>query len=236
MSAPALLKETFRLFGRHAGLFLAMTAVVAVPFAVIRSLIWGEYLNPAGFDFAGGSGPEWATVLLLGLIGGSVIPAVVTALHVAAVLRIQDGERPSVRDAFGLVRGRTGAVTATAVLYFLGVALGAFVLVGYWWAVRWYFGAQLAVVERRGPRAALERSGELVQGRWWRTAGLLLLAWVALHLLLGELLRIVIFVDYGVLYVALRALATTVSLSLGALFGTLLFLDYWQRPAAGGSD
>ena len=45
---------------------------------------------------------------------------------------------------------------------------------GIWLAVRWYFGAQAAVVDGLRPVDALRRSAEVVQTRWWRTFGVLL--------------------------------------------------------------
>ena len=54
------------------------------------------------------------------------------------------------------------ALTLTAVL--IPVAL--------WFAVRWSLLAQVVELEQRSSWAALERSSELVRGRWWRVASL----------------------------------------------------------------
>lgn len=122
------------------------------------------------------------------------------------------------------------AVGAVA-LYVLGVAAGllALVLPGIYLAVRWYFAAQAAVIDGLEPRAALARSGELVEGSWWRVFGLLLVAGVIFGLIGGGLQLAIDATGNGLLYVLLLIAEQTLVLSLTALFGTLLFFDLRAR-------
>ncbi|MEV5746876.1 hypothetical protein AB0L00_03580 [Actinoallomurus sp. NPDC052308] len=72
-----------------------------------------------------------------------------------------------------LAHAPTGLQALTAVL---GVPLAlALMVVGYVWFA---LATPIAVLERRGVRAALRRSAEIVRGRWWRMMGVLTLALV----------------------------------------------------------
>ena len=92
-----------------------------------------------------------------------------------------------------------------------------------------YFTTQMAVLERVGPFRAFERSSELVQGRWWRTAGTLLLGWLVLFLVFWPVNLAVREIHAGVAYVVLLTLARAIDLSLSALFGTLLYFSLRAR-------
>jgi hypothetical protein len=234
----SLLGTTFSLLWRHAGLFLPMTAIVAVPYVLAKHLVWGEYLRTATIDFTGRTEVQWDAIIIPAIVGNTVIPALITALHVVALRRIAEGERPSLREAVTLAGDRAWPAIGAAALYLLAVlgGLALLALPGYWLAVRLYFGAQLAVVEGLGPRAALRRSAELVEGRWWRTFWRFALALVVFGLIFTPVDLALGRLDHGPVYVLLRAVVSTVSLSLTALFGTLLFFDYHAgatRPPMG---
>jgi hypothetical protein len=92
--------------------------------------------------------------------------------------------------------------------------------------VRWWVAPQAAVVEGLRARQALRRSAELVSGRWWTVAGRQLAIAVLLAVLTGVPVAIFGYaVDQPVLYVAGRAVLGTIGVSLGALFGVLLFFS-----------
>jgi multisubunit Na+/H+ antiporter MnhC subunit len=127
-----------------------------------------------------------------------------------------------------------GAVVLAA----LGIALGflALVVPGVYLAVRWYFVPQTVVIENaRGP-AALTRSGQTVQGFWWRTFGLVLLANVAVaipgFLLLSPFSAIAASTDRAVWALVGTILATSVTTPFVALYSTLLYYDLLARRTA----
>ena len=68
-------------------------------------------------------------------------------------------------------------------------------------------------MEGRGPLDAFRRSSELVEDRWWRTAGTLVLGWGLLN---------VAFFPVGLVL-------QVFTLSLTALFGTLLYFSLRAR-------
>jgi small-conductance mechanosensitive channel len=59
-------------------------------------------------------------------------------------------------------------------------------ILGVWFVVRWSLLAQVVVLENASGRRALQRSGRLVRGNWWRVGSLLLFVTV-IALLLGPL-------------------------------------------------
>jgi hypothetical protein len=117
------------------------------------------------------------------------------------------------------------------VLYVLAVAVGlvALIVPGVWLSVRWYFAAQATVVDGLSPVAALRRSAEVVETRWWRTLGAVL-AFTLLVGVLGAVAGAVLgTIDDGVIYISAEVLLQAVLLSLTAIFGTLLFFDSRTR-------
>jgi hypothetical protein len=141
--------------------------------------------------------------------------------------------------ALRLAAPRLPAALGAVVLYSLGVALGfvALVVPGVWLSVRWYFGAQAAVVDGLGPVDALRRSAEVVETRWWRTFGVLL-AFGLLIAVFGALAGAAIrTIENGAIYTSAEILLQAGLLALTAIFGTLLFFDSrarahvpWQGP------
>jgi VIT1/CCC1 family predicted Fe2+/Mn2+ transporter len=99
--------------------------------------------------------------------------------------------------------------------------------------VRWYFVPQAVVIDgARGP-AALTRSGQLVEGFWWRTFGLVLLANLAVAIpgfvLLAPFTAIADSADQAVWALVGTILATSVTTPFVALFSTLLYYDLLAR-------
>jgi hypothetical protein len=225
----SLLGETFKLFFKHAPLFITVTALVAVPYVVALDLVMGDTGDdPTDID--------WAAAVVPLVLGSTVVPALITSLHAVALLRMSEGERPSVGEAFSLAFARLGAVIGAILLYILVVALGLILLIipGIWLAVRLYFSAQAAVIDGLGPRDALRRSAELVKDRWWITVGRFILAGIVFGLATIPLSVPLGLIDYGAVYIVLHCVVQTVNLSLTALFGTLVFFDYRGAKAGHG--
>jgi hypothetical protein len=224
-----LFGTTFSLFIRHAGLFLSVTLVVVAPVVIVVDGVWGRGLQ----DGADATVPVGAAIAS-GLLNALIVPSMVTALHVVIVQRIGSGSVPTIPEAFEAAADRLGAVIATVVLYFIVVAFGFLLLIvpGIWLGTRLYFGAQAAVVDGASPVEALRISYRLVGGRWWRTFGCILLAGLVFFTITSPLTAAVSFVTNGPIFVLATVALNTVSLSLAALFGTLLFFDLRSRPQA----
>jgi uncharacterized membrane protein len=223
--AGDLIATTLVLFARHALLFLSVTLLVVAPLVVVVTGVWaGGFANGGGGDVA--TAPAVATTVLL-----FVMPVLVTALHVAIVRELGDGRVPTAGEALRSAAPRFPHAIAALVVYTL-LAFGGLVLLvipGIWVLVAGYFVAQVAVMERRGPLAAFRRSSELVDDRWWRTAGTLALGAVLLTIASYPATWAIQAIDSGVLYVVLYALLQVLTLSLTALFGTLLYFSLLAR-------
>jgi hypothetical protein len=227
-----LLATTFGLFGRHAGLFLGVTLLVVAPVVLLVDGVWARRFA----DGANADVPLGASLASLGL-SAVVVPTLVTALHAVIVQRLGRGEPPSMGEALDAAGERVLPAVGAVVLYVLGVAVGflALVVPGIYLAVRWYFSAQAAVIDGLAPTEALGRSGELVEGSWWRVFGLLLVAGLVFGLIGGLLQAAIDATGNGLLYVLLLIAEQTLVLSLTALFGTLLFFDLRARRWSGAA-
>jgi hypothetical protein len=202
------------LFARHFAVFLSVTLLVVAPVVVLVVGVWGGGLTDGG-DADPSVAAAAATTALLFLM-----PVLVTALHVVIVRDLGEGRVPSVGEALRSAAPSFPRAVAAVVVYAVLVSVGTVLLIvpGIWVFVAGYFATQAAVMEREGPLGAFRRSSELVDGRWWRTAGTLLFGWMAIDA-----------VDNGTIYIALYGLLQVLTLSLIALFGTLLYFSLRAR-------
>jgi hypothetical protein len=229
-----LVRQTFELFGRHLATFLSLTLLVVAPIVLVVDGGWGGALADGG-----NADPSVAASSVSLALSVLVIPPLVTALQVAVVQALARGEEPTVSAALRAAAPRLPAAVGAVALYTIAVAIGLLALVvpGMWLAVRWYFAAQAAVVDRLAPADALRRSAQVVQTRWWRTFGVLLAFSLVTGVLAAAVGAIVREIDNGAIYTSGYVLLQAVVVSLTAIFGTLLFFDSrarsslpWQGP------
>jgi len=220
-----ILADALRIFGAHGSVFLTLTIVIVAPVGLVVDGVWGRALAD-GPD----AHPPTAVTLTTLLLSGFVLPALVTALNVSVVMGLARGEQPSAalafRRALPVIPRALGAVALAAA----GVALGtvALVIPGIYLAIRWYIAAQVAVVEGLSGRSALERSAELVRGRWWNVFLLVLVTGLGFGLV-GALLPALVGGGSPPLYVAATIVGQSIALSLTAVAGTLLYFDLRAR-------
>lgn len=223
-----VVEDTLVLFFRHFVVFFTMTLLVVAPLTVLVEGVWGHALSGSGHS----SGPFAADAVAV-LLTFIVIPPLVTALHVVVVMRIADDERPTVASAIRHAAPTFLPAMVVVIVYSLGVTTGFVFLVipGVFLSVSWYFGAQVAVVEGCRNIDALSRSADLVTRRWWATFARLLVVGLVAALITAPLSVGVDLVHNGVAFVALTTIHRTVTLSLSAIAGTLLFFDLRARKA-----
>jgi hypothetical protein len=120
----------------------------------------------------------------------------------------------------------------------LGILLGAVALIlpGVYLFVRWYFVPQAVVLEGAHGASSLRASGRLVEGRWWRTLGLILLVNVAVLLvalvLSPPFTAAADSADRAVWALVGQVVASAVTQPFGALYSTLLYFDLRERKRA----
>ena len=226
-----LLSESFTVYLRHFGTFVTIAATVVIPAEVIVSGIGLEQLT-SGYD----DSSEAVEAAIPTALSYLVITPLVTAMAVHALLQAADGEEPGVRRSVVAGLELFAAVFVAVLLAAAGIAVGLLLLVlpGIYLAVRWYFVAQAVVIDgRRGPDA-LRRSGELVEGSWWRVFGIGIVATLISavpSLVLFPLELVAEAADRDVFSLAGSILAELVAAPFLAIVGTLLYFDLNARRA-----
>jgi hypothetical protein len=227
-SLGEIVTDAFGLFGAHSGVFFTATLLVVAPVTVLVDGVWGRMLA----DGVDANGPAAAT-LVSTVLTTMVIPPLVTAVHVGAVLGLGQGVVPTLGGVLRPALALYAPLLAVVLLFTLGVLGGLVLLIvpGIWLSVRWYFGPQVVVVEGLRGMEALRRSGELVAGRWWRVFATLLVLGLLTALMAGVVTAAVGAAGNALVYVVVLALMQSVALSVAALGGTLLFFDLREHGA-----
>ena len=225
-----LFRDSLRVFAPHAWLFILLSAAVVIPVEIIVEGIGLEMLT-SSYD----ESPPLVESVAPTVVGFLVVTPIITAICIHALHAIAEGQRPSASQVFVAGFEAFTPLFGAVVLAAIGIALGfvALFLPGVYLAVRWYFVPQTVVIEgARGP-AALTRSSQIVQGFWWRTLGLIVLANVAVaipgFLLLAPFSAIAASTDEAVWALIGTILATSVTTPFVALYSTLLYYDLLAR-------
>jgi hypothetical protein len=240
--AEQIVSSALRLYWRYPLLFLALGAVVIVPFDLIVLAASGRgpyLLDPGG-------GPHWLVE-----VGDWVwITPLISALHIHAVATIRRGDQPhlrSVADAgFKVLPTVVPATVASGVL--IGIGSGAavvqgvppglgvvLVIPGLVLTLRFIVVAQVASIEQSRWLRPLARSWELTARQWGHVIGFFLLAglvlvplflaiWIPLH---GQPTTPASFFGAVLVHIVLASFA--------ALATALLYFDLQVRKDTEGS-
>lgn len=226
----ALFRDSLRVFGSHAWLFILLSAAVVIPVELIVEGVGLEMLT-SSYD----ESPPLVESAVPTVVGFLVVTPIITAICIYALHSIAEGQRPSAGQVFVAGFEAFTPLFGAVVLAAIGIAVGflALFVPGVYLAVRWYFVPQAVVIEgARGP-AALSRSTQIVQGFWWRTFGLVVLANLAVaipgFLLLAPFSAIASSTDEAVWALVGTILATSVTTPFVALYSTLLYYDLLAR-------
>jgi hypothetical protein len=225
-----LVEDTWRLFTSNLGLFLPIAVAIIVPVDLLvlgvgYGQLWERYdaSPPAG---------EQATALVLRFV---VFQPLVTAAHIAAVMALGRGERPT--PWWSIARGmeRWAAVIAVILLSAVLVLIGLICLIvpGIYLGVALYFSAQAVVAEDRSPVDALARSRELVRGQWWRVFGIgivfSVMIGVTTALLSAGMSAVADATDVQAVALLGSTIGDVLSIAFTALAATLVFFDLRAR-------
>ena len=225
----ALLGDGFRLYFAHFGTFVLIAAAVVIPANVIVSGIGLEQLT-SGYDQDLDTG-ELAVPFAVSYL---VTAPLVAAMTIHALLQAAAGEMPGTRRAISAGLDAFAPVFPAVLLAAAGVALGLllFIVPGIYLAVRWYFVPQAVVIDRRRGVEALQRSGELVTGSWWRVFGIGLLITLIATLAGFVTLPLSLVaeeVDRAVIALAGTIIAELITAPFVAIVATLLYFDLSSR-------
>jgi hypothetical protein len=227
----ALFRDSLRVYGRHAGVFIMLSAAVVVPVHVVVEGIGLERLS-GPYD----STPSVAETAVPTVVGFLVVMPIITAICIHALRSIAAGGRPGAGEAFVSGFEAFTPLFFAVVIAAIGIAAGLvlFIVPGVYLFVRWYFVPQVVVIDDARGFDALRESGNVVSGFWWRTFGLVVM--INLAAALPALLITAPFAGIASnTDDAIWALAGTICAeSVTAPFATLLYYDLRARrtPAA----
>jgi hypothetical protein len=222
-----LLQAMFQVFGRHADVLLTLALVLVAPVTLVVDGIWGRALA----DGADANPSLTVQGVSAGLSVFLILP-LVTASVAVVVRDLGAGTAPrGVGDALRAGVQRFPRVLGAVVLYAIACLAGFVLLVipGIWIAIRCYFAVQAAALDDLAPAAAMRRSAEVVQGRWWRAFGCLLGTGLLLGLVGSIATNAFAASGSGALFVAGASIVEAVVVSLTAIFATLLYFDLRTR-------
>jgi len=186
-------------------------------------------------DGRGGAATAFLALVTGGL--GTALASVITTAAVAFALReIDAGHTVDARDAFRAAFERLRALLGAAARQYAVAVLLAITVVGLPFAigryVRWSLFAEACALEDRTAGGSLQRSAELVRGRWWRTFGFSILV-IVLTALSGPLLGVglLLLTDRSLNFIDVAgALVYTITVPYAAIALTLYYFDLEARP------
>jgi len=183
-----ILDAGIKVYLRNARLLMGLAATVVIPLQVISGIVLLSIVTksdqlPGAFNAASSStssttadnGAALGAEVVLAL-AGVIASALVTAACVKAVSDLYLGQTTGYGRSLRFAARRMPGYLAMEVLYLLGLAAGFLLLIvpGIWLYGAWSVSAPALLIEGLSPFSALDRSRQLVKGRWFPTAGVLL--------------------------------------------------------------
>jgi hypothetical protein len=183
-----ILDAAIKLYVQNARTLMGAVVVIVVPLQVLYGVVLlSVYSNPhdisAGFASIGTTVTPaeaharlgaTAIAQIINLLGNSLIlGACVKALSAAYL-----GQQPTVRDSLRFGGRRLLPLLVLVILRSIGLVIGFLLLIvpGVWLYAAWSVAVPVLLIEQAGPIRSLGRSRRLVQGSWWRSAGVLIVA------------------------------------------------------------
>jgi hypothetical protein len=195
MSAPALrplrvgeiLDAGIKVYLRNARTLIGLTALVVVPFQALSAVVLLSTVSagsevPRGFASIGSVQRSNHTTSLGGStildLTGLLITALTTAACVKAISDIYLDQPTDIGTSLRFALRRLGSLLWLEIMTYVLLALAfvAIIIPGIWLYAAWSVAVPALLIEGCRGWGALRRSFRLVRGRWWPTAGVLLVA------------------------------------------------------------
>lgn len=227
-----ILDETFRMYRRHFFLFAGISVILSIPLAALTGYsfftLFSNFLQQATTDQPpdlSGVMSQLPTFVVFYLINLALYPFLYGAVTYAACESAL-GRPVTVWGALGGTLRRYLWIASYLVLIVLMVITFCLLPLWIWIWVGWIAVLPVMFVENAGLIAAMGRSWQLVQGRWWRTFLIVFLMFILVEVvslalgaflyLLQTLLQIVLST-----YLSL-AISEAASVLIGALVNPIL--------------
>lgn len=244
------LDVAIKLYRRNATTLWTIVALVVIPLQILDVIVRRVSL-PSDVFLSGGtlysfSGQSTGSIIVVLL--ASFLVAVATYIATGAVFEALISSylgRPTTwRTSLAHARTRAGSLIWLALLTVVFVMIGfiLFVLPGIWLLVAISVAVPALMFEGVGGFAAMKRSMELVDQRWWATFIRLLAAYVLLFAVIFGITALVSAIASGVtlhnvtLYVVLGGIANVIATILIAPFVsavlTVIYIDLRVRKEA----
>jgi len=190
------LDVAIKLVRSRAASFMLAVLVVVVPIEVLSVFITTsttvEYdvAGEAVYDDEGAYVAGQAAIALLGGAGALLSTAACLKLVAEGYL----GRPASAAASLAFAARRGPALVALTLVTFVGLAFAfvALIVPGIWLAVAWSLAYPALLVERLGVIGSLRRSFRLVKGHWWRTCGVLLVAYILMTVVTLALIAVAV--------------------------------------------
>jgi len=216
-----ILDAGIKLFMRHWRTLVLSVIGLILPVQILSALVIAS-IAPEQFDLTttqtGVEEDEEAAFLVgQGIVAILTLVTLLlsTAVCFKAVADAYLGVEPDWRRSLRFALRRLGGLIGVAFIGFFVLVLAflALIVPGIWLAVAYSVAVPALLLERVGPVAALRRSFRLVRGRWWPTAGALIVGYLLIGII-GALVQ-------GVITVVPSLLAedNTLVAALGAVVG-----------------
>jgi len=244
------LDVAIKLYRRNATTLWTIVALVVIPLQILDVIIRRVSLpsdvflsNGTLYSFSGqGTGSVIVVVLASFLV--AVATYIATGAVFEALISAYLGRPTTWRSSLAHAQTRAASLIWLAVLTTVFVMIGFILLVlpGIWLLVAISVAVPALMFEGVGGFAAMKRSMELVDGRWWATLGRLLAAYVLLFAVLFGITALGSAIASGVtlhnvtLFVALGGLLNVIATILIAPFVaavlTVIYIDLRVRKEA----
>ncbi len=261
MASPALrplrigeiLDASIKIYRTNARTLIGLAAIVVIPFQVLSGLVILSIVPstadlPNGYSALSNLGHATPSPDPAATTGANAILSItsliatllVTGACVKAVSDVYLDQPVGFRASLRFAARRLHSLLWLEILFVLGliVAFCALIIPSIYLYFAWALAAPALLIEGRRGRRALGRSRQLVKGRWWPTAAVLLLAAVLTSVFSSIFEGIVLGVVFstsdslivGVALVTLSAaIASTLAQPFQAAVTTMLYYDLRVR-------
>lgn len=219
-----VLSSALWLYGQWPLLFVALSAIVVVPYELVVLAVANT--SPLGAGDAAG------TALIVGLLESALVVPLISALQVHAVVSIAEAQTPNLGNVIARSLRVLPVVAAAEIVVLLGEAVG-FVLLfvpGLILALRWAVVAQTAAIEGTDWPTALRRGAQLTRGNYLRIFALLLIVGLV-YLVLANIGIAIAGTGHGATQVLAGIVIVVLSRTFGALVTAVLYFDLRAREA-----
>jgi hypothetical protein len=248
-----ILDAGIKVYLRNARLLMGLAATVVIPVQAISWVVLLSIVNksdqlPNTFNAASASasttsadtGAQLGAEAVLFAVG-IIASALVTAACVRAVSDLYLGQPTGFEKSLRFAARRLLAYLAMEVLYILGLAFAFLCLIipGIWLYAAWSVSAPALLIEGLSPAGALRRSQQLVKGRWFPTAGVILVAVIMTGLISAALEALIVGVGFlpgqppvlvGVTLITVAgAISSIIATPFTATVWTILYYDLRVR-------